>query len=907
MTSPGATVLLTGATGFLGKVVLEELLRRHDELAVERVWVLIRPHRPATPRARFQRKIATSPALAALPDDWRSRVKVVGGDLAAPGGGLSEADREALESEVTHIIHCAASVEFDLPLADALAANTTSALEVLELARRCRHLVSMVAVSTAYVTPHRGGIQRCEEVLPPLPEPAAALYDRIRGGRADERKVLRATGHPNTYTLTKALAEHLLAERRGDVPLSIVRPSIITASRRWPLPGWIDNVGAFAAFVWMVGGGYHRVLIARPETALDLVPCDEVSARVIRAAFHPPPRGGAVVIRHAVAGLRNACTVELCVDAVLRFFETHPLERRARLRYIGPRGALLELQDAIYHRLPTATARLWFRLTRKQRLERAAVRLADRRRRLHEVFPYFTCNTFDFRSSDALEHDFDQTAYIRLVAQGVMRHLLDVDDTELPIAGHRHRPAVGDFRWALGQPKGNWVHRVFACIIAKAFRRGVDVFTFDEPSFERALAQVSPGDGVVIVPAHRSYVDFILLPYLCFARPDLGVEIPYLAAADEFRRIFLLGWLLKRAQAFYIKRGVGREDPDLSLRIRELVRKRRVLLFFIEGQRSRARRFLSPRRGILRSLQATGKSFTILPVAFGYERLPEESVLMQELRGRPKGRMSLGSVLAWFGELRRGQVRLGRMHLAAGSPVRLSEESDVHAVSHAIVAELQRATVVSTFHLRAFIAHSGGAAAGIDVEWLRHAIMERGGRVLDSRLHPENVDAATERCLRYDWAHWFYDDIEAQLGAHAVVRHHLARNRYRTAQGARAVLANDPRLHWLLTALMEPVCGDYRTAAALLERADRRSPPPAPAALAATAADAHLPDLEGAFEQMAEQGILAHGNGTAPWAWGHNADQLSAYRERCEWPPRRPAADAVDVRRAQGDPSAIPG
>ena len=47
---------------------------------------------------------------------------------------------------------------------------------------------------------------------------------------------------PNTYTYTKALAEQLLERECGDIPLAIVRPSIVTAALKEPLPGWIDNL-----------------------------------------------------------------------------------------------------------------------------------------------------------------------------------------------------------------------------------------------------------------------------------------------------------------------------------------------------------------------------------------------------------------------------------------------------------------------------------------------------------------------------------------------------------------------------------------------------------------------------------------------------------------------------------------
>ena len=70
---------------------------------------------------------------------------------------------------------------------------------------------------------------------------------------------------------------------------TIVRPSIVSACRTHPVPGWIDSGAAFAAFVAMIGAGKLRVLNGDPDTRLDVVPCDAVSRRIVAAAFAPPP------------------------------------------------------------------------------------------------------------------------------------------------------------------------------------------------------------------------------------------------------------------------------------------------------------------------------------------------------------------------------------------------------------------------------------------------------------------------------------------------------------------------------------------------------------------------------------------------------------------------------------------
>jgi nucleoside-diphosphate-sugar epimerase len=213
------TVLLTGATGFVGKVVLETLLRRRAELGFERVLALVRARDPQHAAARFRADVSSSPCFAAHPRGWEACVEPLPGDVTRPSLGLAPLARARIAAEVTHVIHCAASVEFTLPLAEALAVNTRGALHVLEVAHTCAQLESVTSVSTAYVTPHPDpygrGVHRVEEVLAPLPRDPEALFESLEKGAEDESRLLAETGHPNTYTFTKCLAGTSRCGARG--------------------------------------------------------------------------------------------------------------------------------------------------------------------------------------------------------------------------------------------------------------------------------------------------------------------------------------------------------------------------------------------------------------------------------------------------------------------------------------------------------------------------------------------------------------------------------------------------------------------------------------------------------------------------------------------------------------------
>jgi 1-acyl-sn-glycerol-3-phosphate acyltransferase len=753
--APGRqTYLLTGVTGFLGKVLLEALLRRRDELGVERVLVLIRPKGPFDAAARFAREVAPSPCLSRLPAGWMDAVRVVRASLDQPDLRLAPADREAVLGHTTRIVHAAASVDFGLPLGEAARSNVLTALNLLALAQACHRLSSFVYVSTAYVTPHPGDGVPITETLAPLPAPAESLYAAMLEGQVDERALLDRTGHPNTYTLTKSVAEHLLVANRGTVPLAIVRPSIISASRRHPFPGWIDSVSGFAAFTIFLGMGHMRAVVGHPHARLDLIPVDDAATGILLAG-DAARSGGPPAIRYAVAGLAHSPTVRECGDTIQEFFTFHRVDRKPAVRYVGPPGPRFALAHAWHHRLGFALARL-----RSPRVRRAGRQVLARIAHLNTAFPYFTRQSFAFCAPAPLGDDFDPRAYVKTVCRGVYRHLLGRDDTEWTLAGARHPGHGGDLWWTIRQPRATVLLRLGAWVITKVLRRVTDAVTVDVPSFERAR-DAEPGDApVVIVPSHRSYLDFVLCSYLFFARPDLGIPIPYVAAAAEFGRIPLLGRVLNALHAFYLARGPRRENKELGRRVHRMLREGKTIEFFIEGTRSRSREFLAPKRGLLRCLHDTGSTIKALPVALCYDRVPEEAEFARELAGGPKPRMRLRGLLKWGIRAFRGQVGLGRIHLACGAPVLISPDRDVHAVARDIMDELRRATITTTYHLRAFLARH--PVGGIDIEWLARAIVERGGRVLPSELQPPpDLDPVVAGTMWHQFAHLFESEDSA--------------------------------------------------------------------------------------------------------------------------------------------------
>ncbi len=172
----GKNILLSGTTGFLGKVVLSMLLERYPE--VGRIYALIRPGINDRARVRFDKHVATSPALRPLVSRYggdvaavlQEKVVPIDGDLTEPGCGLTADDRTRLMQDgIDLIINSAGLVDFDPAVDQALAINAIGVRHVTELARDLA--AGLVHVSTCFVAGRRSGQVLEDEPLldrPPL-------------------------------------------------------------------------------------------------------------------------------------------------------------------------------------------------------------------------------------------------------------------------------------------------------------------------------------------------------------------------------------------------------------------------------------------------------------------------------------------------------------------------------------------------------------------------------------------------------------------------------------------------------------------------------------------------------------------------------------------------------------------
>ena len=463
----GKTILLTGGTGFLGKVIVERLLRCTPDIGC--IYLLIRTQRDqegllVSAATRFETEILTSAAFDALArehgDRWlafaRDTIIPIAGDVSQPRLGLRDEEHAVLTSSVDIVINGAASVTFDAPIDEALLHNTRSLEHVAAFACACRAAV-LVHVSTAFVAGQRTGNIAEAPLSPDVSaaevdaidaavgavrrEAAAGRWDaRTTRARLVEEGMARAKrlGWHDSYTFTKALGEMRLVRNRGDVPTAIIRPTIIESSFRDPAPGWLENLNVGDPLFVEYGRGRMPDFPVGLDTIYDMVPVDFVANAVLAVLPHVAE---SKEIRYYTvgSGALNPLTGAMLYEFSYDYFTRHPMHDR--------RGQPIPARQLTFPTIERFREMFADQARRSSSIKRLLY-LAD----LYETYMsatsvFDTTNTQrlldDLDSSDRTTFDFDVKqidwrAYIQDVhIPGLRRHVLrDNEHVPAEVSGH---------------------------------------------------------------------------------------------------------------------------------------------------------------------------------------------------------------------------------------------------------------------------------------------------------------------------------------------------------------------------------------------------------------------------------------------------------------------------------------
>ncbi len=241
-------------TGFPGNLLARRVLRHLLECGeVERVRCIV-PARFAE-RARHE--------LEGLPETQRLRVTLLEGDVTHVDMGLSGIEWRRLTAETTRIHHCAHVAYFGADRKLAERVNVQGTCEALELARHCERLERLVHWSTALVSGRRQGRVLEEDLQRP------------------------AGGFRNAIEESRFRAEQLVRAARDELPVVVLRPSIVTGDSRTGETDRVDGPFLLALLLLSLPRDVGLPLPGSGEIPLNLVPIDFVVEAGCRLAADP--------------------------------------------------------------------------------------------------------------------------------------------------------------------------------------------------------------------------------------------------------------------------------------------------------------------------------------------------------------------------------------------------------------------------------------------------------------------------------------------------------------------------------------------------------------------------------------------------------------------------------------------
>ncbi|CRL03600.1 CLUMA_CG016511, isoform A, partial [Clunio marinus] len=237
----GKSLFITGASGFMGKVLLEKLMYSCSD--IKEIFILMRPKRGKSGLERVQ-------DFAQLP-----------------------------------VFHLAASLKLEATLKPNVEMNLTGTKNVIEVCRNMPQLLTLVHLSTAFCSCDQNELQ--EEVYDWPQKP----MDLIRCAEWMTEEAMNVMGqkiiepHPNTYTYTKRLAEILVRDEFPNLPVCIVRPSIVTPTYKEPMPGWVDSLNGPIGIMVAGGKGVMRSMMCEAEYTSEVIPVDQAISGLITIAY----------------------------------------------------------------------------------------------------------------------------------------------------------------------------------------------------------------------------------------------------------------------------------------------------------------------------------------------------------------------------------------------------------------------------------------------------------------------------------------------------------------------------------------------------------------------------------------------------------------------------------------------
>lgn len=188
------------------------------------------------------------------------------------------------------------------------------------------------------------------------------------------------------------------------------------------------------------------------------------------------------------------------------------------------------------------------------------------------------------------------------------------------------------------------------------------------------VRQIAGKHPVVLVPMHRSHIDYLLISYLFF---EHGITFPHICAGQNLD-FWPVGRIIRKSGGFFIRRSFDGNDAykeSLYAYLKSLVASGHCIEFFIEGTRSRTGKLLMPKMGILSLIlrafaEGACEDIYFVPISVNYDQILEQRAYQKEGSGAEKDKESASELL----KVRRiFNKRYGKVYIEFTDPISLKD------------------------------------------------------------------------------------------------------------------------------------------------------------------------------------------------------------------------------------------
>ncbi|XP_067131251.1 putative fatty acyl-CoA reductase CG5065 [Centruroides vittatus] len=262
--------------------------------------------------------------------DIYNKVECIEGNLTRENLGISFSDMNLITKNVSVVFHLAASVKFDEPFRDAFVNNVEATKNVAEVCRQMKNLSAFVHTSTAYSFCNRKEVDEKIYTMSRTYEEFQSFANPQNNASIDITDKSISEGRPNTYCLTKAIAENYLNDFCRDLPVVIVRPSIVGCTIKEPFRGWTDNNSGADTLIAAGLKGIFRNMLVDEDKVCDFIPSDAVINLMLAAAWRkaitPHRRENEIPVYNCTSGSINPFTWRQFFECLKTHYWNYPSE-----------------------------------------------------------------------------------------------------------------------------------------------------------------------------------------------------------------------------------------------------------------------------------------------------------------------------------------------------------------------------------------------------------------------------------------------------------------------------------------------------------------------------------------------------------------------------------------------------